>query len=163
MSTKKSFKDYNFILREERFRYVFSLSGLNQAQFSRVTGISQGSISSILKGLKWISKTAGILIERIYGINPDWLLTGEGKMFVGSGKSAVENSRQNSIGKDHPVSENGENKGSYTNKEIKTMENDLIAALKRENALLQELRLKDAELAEFKSKLGEKPAKRQAS
>ena len=56
--------------------------GLKQAEFADYVGISQGSLSRIEKGTQKADKTLILAICNVFRVNIDWLLTGEGDMFV---------------------------------------------------------------------------------
>jgi transcriptional regulator with XRE-family HTH domain len=59
--------------------------GITQAQFAADIGIKQGTVSDIIRGkTSGLSETAVKLCRYIYNINPTWLLTGEGEMFLPS-------------------------------------------------------------------------------
>lgn len=56
---------------------------MNQQTFSKMTGISTASLSSIFNGkTNPTLKHAGLIRKRFPNINSDWLLYGEGGMFV---------------------------------------------------------------------------------
>ena len=57
--------------------------GITQSQFSKEINVSKGNISDLLKGrTKSLSADAITNIYRKYNINPTWLLTGEGEMYL---------------------------------------------------------------------------------
>ena len=85
----------------ERLKFLLKELNLTQAQFAEDVGVKQGTISDIIRG-----KTAGLsvtmakLCQYIYNVNPTWLLTGEGEMFLGTGRdrqAGLEGSRRDRI------------------------------------------------------------------
>jgi transcriptional regulator with XRE-family HTH domain len=55
----------------------------NASQLSEEIGITKSAIYEIINGR--VKKLSGTMVELLrlkYNINPDWLLTGEGKMFL---------------------------------------------------------------------------------
>jgi transcriptional regulator with XRE-family HTH domain len=74
--------------------------GITQSQFADDIGIKQGSVSDIIRGkTAGLSETAIKLCSFIYNINPDWLLTGEGEMFLpeDQAKKPVEKKHANGL------------------------------------------------------------------
>jgi transcriptional regulator with XRE-family HTH domain len=61
----------------ERFRHLRLSNGLNQVDFSKSIGISQGSLSEIEKGKTNPSIDTVIATSKAFGISTDWLLKGE--------------------------------------------------------------------------------------
>lgn len=56
--------------------------GLNQKNFGDALGLSQSQIGSIEKGYRALTDRTKNDIIREYGVNPIYLETGEGEMFV---------------------------------------------------------------------------------
>ena len=56
--------------------------GLNQKNFGDALGLSQSQIGSIEKGYRALTDRTKNDIIREYGVNPTYLETGEGEMFV---------------------------------------------------------------------------------
>jgi len=67
---------------EERFLKVIKSSGLKQYDFAETIGTTQATISRYLSGKRKIDLQIALLLKYVHGINPNWLLTGEGDMFV---------------------------------------------------------------------------------
>ena len=56
---------------------------LSQKDFAVSVGLTPSCLNDILSGrTKTLSKTLLIAIKYVYNINPAWLLTGEGEMFI---------------------------------------------------------------------------------
>ncbi len=78
----------------ERLKKLLSELGVNQASFARALGISKGQITNILNGEREISNILALAITAVYTerpINSNWLLTGEGEMFLGDGSTPLTN------------------------------------------------------------------------
>ena len=85
-------------IRLEKIRKSLKLT---KSVFAESIGLSAGGYSDIISGRnKGISKPVIKAIEYCYKVNPTWLLTGEGEMFLGrSGNSNIGNNYGNgSIG-----------------------------------------------------------------
>lgn len=67
--------------------------GLNQREFAEKLGLSQSNISEWKKGRS--SPTFKILkdMNKLFGISVDWLLTGEGEMFLDKESSSQVNEK----------------------------------------------------------------------
>jgi len=67
----------------ERLKILINYMNLSQKDFAISIGLTPSSLNDILNGrTKNISKTLLIAIRYVYNINPAWLLTGEGVMFI---------------------------------------------------------------------------------
>lgn len=67
----------------ERLKYLLNILGISQEKFANDIGIKQGTVSDIIRGkTKNISLPIARLCNFLYGVNPTWLLTGEGDMFL---------------------------------------------------------------------------------
>lgn len=67
----------------DRLRIARKKLGLNQDEFARYLGIKRGGYSDLERGrLDKISESALMLLEISFGISRDWLLHGEGEMFI---------------------------------------------------------------------------------
>lgn len=66
----------------ERLVLAMNKIGMTQHQLASVSGVSQASISKICRG---DSKRSGYVVElaNSLGVNPQWLATGDGDMWVG--------------------------------------------------------------------------------
>ena len=66
----------------ERLVLAMDKMGMTQHQLASVSGVSQASISKISRGE---SKRSGYVVElaNSLGVNPQWLATGEGEMWIG--------------------------------------------------------------------------------
>lgn len=65
-----------------RIKQLRKLKGLSQKEFGKSINLSQNHISSIEKGIRTITKRSIDDICRIYNVNPNWLLSGRGDIFV---------------------------------------------------------------------------------
>ncbi len=68
----------------ERLNSVLNTLCLNRADFAGSIGIAESKLDRQLKGLYKIDKQEALAIKAVYNINPAWLLTGEGEMFINS-------------------------------------------------------------------------------
>jgi len=67
----------------ERLKILINYMNLSQKDFAISIGLTPSSLNDILNGrTKNISKTLVIAIRYVYNINPSWLMTGEGEMFL---------------------------------------------------------------------------------
>lgn len=66
----------------DRIRAIRRSRKMTQKEFSASLGIVQGFLCSIERGKKIPSNTLMIAIQHSYGINPDWLNSGTGDMFL---------------------------------------------------------------------------------
>ena len=66
----------------ERLKEVRKSLNYSQIEFSEQLGLHQGSYSDIENGKSNATKMFLLLLQYRYSINPDWLLTGEGSMFI---------------------------------------------------------------------------------
>ena len=67
----------------ERIAKVRQHFGLSQAQFAQKVNRSPGLFSKVEKGRSDISEETINVIVEVYGVNKEWLLTGEGDMGCG--------------------------------------------------------------------------------
>lgn len=58
---------------------------INQSEFARRLGSSPGFISDVVRGVKKPGAEFLAGVKQTFGISTDWLLTGDGTMFGGSG------------------------------------------------------------------------------
>lgn len=87
----------NNVSVENRIKQVRKSLNLNQVEFGLKLGISVGVISNIElhRNKSDISKNPICnLICSIFNVNPDWLLTGEGEMFIDSSNNTSLSSLQ---------------------------------------------------------------------
>ena len=67
----------------QRLEQIFSDLGMNQIDFSRRTGFGQSYISQILNGSKTNPSSRFYnTVCREFNINPGWLKTGKGEIYV---------------------------------------------------------------------------------
>lgn len=65
-----------------RLQRVRNILRLNQTDFGTEIGMSQSHYSKIESNKVKPSKTVLIALKEHFGINPDWILTGKGDMFI---------------------------------------------------------------------------------
>lgn len=73
----------------ERIKQLREALGLTQKDFGERLGISGSGVSAIEAGSRSVTDKHILLLESSLHINPDWLRTGEGEMFVKSDSSLV--------------------------------------------------------------------------
>lgn len=66
----------------ERLLTVIRHAGLNQKYFAEKIGVTAAFITDVLKGRSGLSQASLMKIRDEYDINVDWLLSGEGDMFL---------------------------------------------------------------------------------
>lgn len=65
-----------------RIRAIRKAVGVSQTEFGRRIGVSLGVIKNYEQGKTTLTSPCFELLCSTYKVNPDWLLTGEGEMFV---------------------------------------------------------------------------------
>lgn len=65
-----------------RFKELISELNVSQAEFGRMIDKKPAFISDIVAGRSMLSAETLRLLNQKYNVNPLWLLTGEGQMFV---------------------------------------------------------------------------------
>ncbi len=73
----------------ERVKQVRKALNLTQIEFGERVGISQGHLTSIENGKRVCTEKTIIVLCATFGINEDWLRTGEGTMFVETDDSII--------------------------------------------------------------------------
>lgn len=70
--------------RKERLKLILKKLNITAAELSRKTRIDKGSISSYLnpENKKQPGGKFALALQKTFNVNPDWLLTGEGEMFI---------------------------------------------------------------------------------
>lgn len=63
-----------------RIREVMSFFRYNQTEFAHETGVRQNNLSEMLSGKRPISGNFLLKLSSRFGINPKWILSGEGEM-----------------------------------------------------------------------------------
>ena len=77
---------------KERIEIIIRELNLTKKEFAQSLGVSQSAIGDFLNGrLKSISTEVVASIYKIHNVNPIWILTGDGEMFINS-PLAVEKS-----------------------------------------------------------------------
>lgn len=68
--------------REQRLKHLRLTLGLSQIEFAKRLGVTNVSISYLENGVKRMSSSTRNLVLREFNVNPVWLDTGDGKMFL---------------------------------------------------------------------------------
>lgn len=66
---------------KDRFKTIRQTANLTQAQFAEKIGLSRNFVAMIEIGQREPSDRTISDICRIFGVNPEWLKTGDGEMF----------------------------------------------------------------------------------
>lgn len=74
-------QDFSYKNFPDRLREVIKQSGLKDSQFAQKIGIQRATLSGYLVGKTGISQKTLTNIVRQYGVNANWLLTGDGPMY----------------------------------------------------------------------------------
>lgn len=74
----------------ERIKQIRREQGLTQAEFAERIGLKQNSIALIESGKRNISDQAVLSICREYGVNEEWLRTGDGDKFIPDSNDELE-------------------------------------------------------------------------
>ena len=86
----------------ERIKELRLLLGLNQSEFGARIGLRQTSIANYEKGLRQPLDTVVTSICREFGVNEEWLRTGEGPQFVEITRAEMIQQMVDDIMRDHP-------------------------------------------------------------
>lgn len=82
MSRKKEENFYDFTQLSGRIRYIRDYFGMSQQAFGEKIGLKGTQIRDMeIKGVN-IRGELALLIEKVYGVNHYWLITGEGEPFI---------------------------------------------------------------------------------
>lgn len=71
----------------ERIKEIRKNLGINQSEFANGLGLSRQQVSFLEKGERSLTERTLNDISREYGVNKDFILTGEGDMFIDLSKS----------------------------------------------------------------------------
>ena len=74
----------------QRIKEIRLAAGLTQAVFARRIAIGRSSVAKIETGENTPSSQTQRLICQEFGINPEWLLTGEGEMYAATDNSVED-------------------------------------------------------------------------
>ena len=66
----------------ERFKKVREYLGLSQRDLARELGITERTVRNYEVGKIEVPKTIILALQALFNINPNWLLTGQGEMFL---------------------------------------------------------------------------------
>ena len=86
----------------ERIKELRLLLGLNQSEFGARIGLRQTSIANYEKGLRQPLDTVVTSICREFGVNEEWLRTGEGPQFIEITRAEQIQQMVDDIMRDHP-------------------------------------------------------------
>ncbi len=86
----------------ERIKELRLLLGLNQSEFGARIGLRQTSIANYEKGLRQPLDTVITSICREFGVNEEWLRTGEGPQFIEITRAEQIQQMVDDIMRDHP-------------------------------------------------------------
>ncbi|KAA0257186.1 helix-turn-helix domain-containing protein [Deferribacter autotrophicus] len=111
----------------KRIKQIRKDLNVSQKEFAATIGISQGHLSKIERGEHSPDKPIIMSIAYSYGINPDWLLTGEGEMFRTNDSKNI-NSGNIINGSNFII---GSNNTGFREKEITDIEKDLIESFRK--------------------------------
>ena len=85
----------------ERIRVIRKQFNISQTEFGKRIGVSLGVIKNLEQGKTTLTSPLFELLCSIYHVNPDWLLNGEGEMFL-----PIDNSPLRDLQKQHNLSDN---------------------------------------------------------
>lgn len=66
----------------ERVREIRKALGLTQLAFGERLGLKQNTIATIESGKRGVTQAFALAVCRAFGVNPDYLLDGQGQMFA---------------------------------------------------------------------------------
>lgn len=75
----------------EKLQDFFRKKGITQNDIAEELKVSQSYISSLLNDKKSFGKKQAFKWSELFGLSPNWLLTGEGEMLVSCSKESVDN------------------------------------------------------------------------
>lgn len=125
----------------DRLRAILNNSGLSQSEFADKIGTTQATLSRQLNNKHKIDKQVALAIKAEFGVNPNWLLTGEGDMFLSKGNMSVQGNNSGNVGGNYGnignisgntnfgVNQNIKNIGHVTNNLYETYESDSDSSL----------------------------------
>ena len=67
---------------QDRIKELRKYKGMTQAEFGECIGVRGNTITTYENGTRTPSEAVLLSICRVFGVNEDWLRTGEGEMFV---------------------------------------------------------------------------------
>lgn len=72
-----------------RIKLIRKNAGVTQSEFAEVLGLSRSMISQVEAGMQVFSDRSLRDICRIYGVNEDWLRTGEGEPYAPKSRNEI--------------------------------------------------------------------------
>mgnify|MGYP003292372353 CR=1 FL=1 len=87
-----------------RLKIIRKNAGLTQADFSESLGLTRAYIGQVECGAKPLSDRSLRDICRIYGVNEDWLRTGEGEPYAPKSRNEIIAEFLNSVMEEEPES-----------------------------------------------------------
>jgi transcriptional regulator with XRE-family HTH domain len=112
---------------KDRLKVVFDTQNISQKKFSDILGIGQSTLNNYLTGVSEPNfKNIKLLATAFPNLNINWLLTGEGGMYIDISIESLEsieilNRRMEGI-EDSPPQYEGVNDIEYLKQEIKLLE-----------------------------------------
>lgn len=106
----------------------FKEKGVSQKQLSETLGVSQPYINALFSGQKEFGKKQAKIFGDLFGISPNWLLTGEGDMLINAQHSTVVGSN---------IKGNGNQIMHNDFSEIKMLVNEMAEQRKANTALIK--------------------------
>lgn len=92
----------------ERVKMIRKSKNLSQKDFSKNLNISQGVISDIEHGRKGISRNVLLALGTEFNVNANWILTGQGDMFMPRQISAFKSAEQTANNVDEAMIKNAD-------------------------------------------------------
>jgi len=65
-----------------RMRYLRRMLHLTQAELAETLGMSRSQLSMVENNTAGMSARTAVLIQKLFGLSRDWLLTGTGSIFL---------------------------------------------------------------------------------
>ena len=81
----------------ECLKEFFKEKGFTQTKIAEITGAQQSYIAALLNGSKQFGKKQAQKWGDIFGLSPNWLLTGTGEMFCSPSSVIQQNQNGNNI------------------------------------------------------------------
>jgi len=74
-----------------RLKKLLKSLKITQNEFAKEVGLTQGTVSDIIRGkTKGLSEPIAKLCRYLYNVNPKWLLSGEGEMFLSNDNNQTD-------------------------------------------------------------------------
>src|SRR5690606_17064831 len=132
-----------------RLKQVRKTFKMNQKEFADKLGYKQSSISELENGVKNISKAIIYSLEKELGVNPQWLLDGDGEMFLPKGPRS---SSRSDVDSPRYMLTNEPSYAKEPQEPYENIKDKLLEAYEENIKLMKELLQKERELNAHKSK-----------